>query len=131
MAWLVKTEPGEYSFDDLVKDKKTVWDGVRNPQALRNLRAMAPGERVYVYHTGDERQVVGRAEVARVVLPHSGEPVVELKALDRLAQPVPLEDLKSDATFKRSPLVRQGRLSVVFLTAAQAHVIDDRGRAGQ
>ncbi len=127
MAWLVKTEPGEYSFDDLLKDKKTVWDGVRNPRALKNLKAMAPGERVYVYHTGDERQVVGRAEVARVVLPPGGrEVVVELKALDRLRQPVSLEDLKSDANFTGSPLLRQGRLSVVFLTVAQARAIDQR-----
>jgi predicted RNA-binding protein with PUA-like domain len=128
MPWLVKTEPGEYSFDDLLRDGRTVWDGVANPQALRNLRAMAAGEKVFVYHTGDERRVVGRAEVVRPAAPNSARnAVVELKAVGRLGAPVPLAELKADPAFAGSPLVRQGRLSVVPLTADQARVIEKRG----
>ena len=127
MAWLVKTEPGEYSFDDLVRDRRTVWDGVSNPQALKNLRSMSAGERVFVYHTGDERRVVGRAEVVRAG--GAGKDVaVELKAVDRLVRPVPLADLKADRAFAESPLLRQGRLSVVPLSEAQERAIEARAR---
>jgi predicted RNA-binding protein with PUA-like domain len=125
MAWLVKTEPEEYSFDDLVRDGTTVWDGVSNPQAIKNLRAMAAGERVFVYHTGSERRVVGRAEVARPAGPGPGpSTLVELKAGRTLKSPVPLADLKGDRAFADSPLVRQGRLSVVPLTADQVRAIE-------
>lgn len=124
MPWLVKTEPTSYGYDDLERDKRTVWDGVANPQAIKNLRAMSPGDQVFVYHTGDEKQVVGTAEVVRAAFPD-----IELEASDRLAKPVPLADLKSDAAFADSPLVKQGRLSVVPLTAAQAKVILKRGGA--
>jgi predicted RNA-binding protein with PUA-like domain len=127
MPWLVKTEPGEYSFDDLLNDGCTVWDGLTNPQALKNLRAMVAGERVFVYHTGEERRVVGRAEVVRSSAPGSGrEAVVELKAVGRLGVPVPLADLKADHAFAGSPLLRQGRLSVVPITADQARFIEKR-----
>jgi predicted RNA-binding protein with PUA-like domain len=127
MPWLVKTEPGEYSFDDLLRDGHTVWDGVTNPQAVKNLRAMAAGESVFVYHTGDERRVVGRAEVVRPAAPGSGrDAVVELKAIGRLRAPVSLAELKADPAFAGSPLVRQGRLSVVPLTGDQARVIEKR-----
>jgi predicted RNA-binding protein with PUA-like domain len=130
MAWLVKTEPGTYSFDDLLRDKRTVWDGVSNPQALKNLRGMAVGERVFVYHTGDERRVVGQAEVVRAAAPDAGPSmVVELKAIAALPTPVALTDLKADGAFADSPLLRQGRLSVVPLTAAQVRAIEKRGRA--
>jgi predicted RNA-binding protein with PUA-like domain len=123
MAWLVKTEPGEYSFEDLLRDERTVWDGVSNAQALKNLRSMSAGERVFVYHTGDERRVVGRAEVVRAA--GAGKDViVELKALDRLARPVPLADLKGERAFAESPLLRQGRLSVVPLSEAQVRAIE-------
>ncbi len=124
MAWLVKTEPGEYSFGDLMRDGRTIWDGVRNPQAIKNLRAMVAGERVFVYHTGDERRVVGRAEVVKVNAGVGTSAVVELKALRPLKNPVPLTDLKTDRAFAASPLVRQGRLSVVPLTADQARAIE-------
>ncbi len=126
MAWLVKTEPGEYSFDDLVRAGETVWDGVRNPQAVKNLRSMEVGDRVFVYHTGDERRVVGRAEVARTA-GAGRDVVVELRAIGRLRTPVPLADLKADRAFDGSPLLRQGRLSVVPLTPAQASAIEKRG----
>lgn len=125
MAWLVKTEPGEYSFDDLVREGRTVWDGVRNPQAVRNLKAMTAGEPVFVYHTGDERRVVGRAEVVRAATTGPGrDALVELKAIERLPAPVPLADLKAERTFADSPLLRQGRLSVVPLTDDQVRVIE-------
>jgi predicted RNA-binding protein with PUA-like domain len=127
MAWLVKTEPSAYGFDDLVRDKRTVWDGVNNPQALKNLRAMAAGERVFVYHTGDERRVVGRAEVVRDAQAGPGRAVVvELKAVSPLKTPVLLADLKAERAFTESPLLRQGRLSVVPLTAEQVTAIERR-----
>jgi len=130
MPWLVKTEPGEYSFDDFLKDGRTVWDGVSNPQALRNLRAMAAGESVFVYHTGSERRVVGRAEVVRPAAQGSGrEALVELKAVGRLGAPVSLADLKADRAFSGSPLLRQGRLSVVPLTSEQARAIEKRAES--
>jgi predicted RNA-binding protein with PUA-like domain len=127
MPWLVKTEPGEYSFDDLLRDGQTVWDGVTNPVALKNLRAMVAGESVFVYHTGNERGVVGRAKVVRGAAPGTErEAAVELKAVDRLDTPVPLADLKADSAFTGSPLLRQGRLSVVPLTTDQARAIERR-----
>jgi predicted RNA-binding protein with PUA-like domain len=127
MHWLVKTEPGEYGFGDLLRDGHAVWDGVTNPQAVKNLKAMVVGESVFVYHTGNERRVVGRAEVVRSAAPGSGrDALVELKAVSRLAAPVPLAELKADPAFAESPLLRQGRLSVVPLTADQARVIEKR-----
>jgi predicted RNA-binding protein with PUA-like domain len=131
--WLVKTEPTEYGYDELAKAGCARWDGVANPVALRNLRAMKPGERVFVYHTGGEKAVVGVAEVARAAYPDPGaaDPkrvVVDLRAVARLAHPVPLAEIKSRAEFAESPLVRQGRLSVVPLTAAQARVLETLGR---
>jgi predicted RNA-binding protein with PUA-like domain len=131
MSWLVKTEPGTYSYGDLEREGKAVWDGVTNPQALKNLGAMKAGDRVFVYHTGEEKQVVG---IAEVVKPAYADPkqknarllVVDLKAVRRLAAPVTLADLKGDKTFADSPLVRQGRLSVVPLSAAQSATIEKR-----
>jgi predicted RNA-binding protein with PUA-like domain len=133
MAWLVKTEPGTYSYDDLEREGRSVWDGVTNPQALKNLRSMAVGERVFVYHTGDEKRVVGVAEVVRVAYPDPKQKdgklvVVDLKAAARLSTPVTLAALKAEAVFADSPLVKQGRLSVVPLTAAQVRLIESRGK---
>lgn len=130
MAWLVKTEPGSYSYEDLEREGRGVWDGVTNPVALKNLKSMAEGDRVFVYHTGDEKSVVGEAKVARAAYPDPKAPrlaVVDLKAVRRLPKAVTLADLKADATFAESPLVRQGRLSVVPLTEAQERVIETRG----
>lgn len=116
--WLLKTEPGEYGFDDLVRDKKTVWTGVRNAVALKNIRLMAKGDEVVVYHTGDEKAAVGQATVASAPYadPAAGDEkltVVDLKAGKRLASPVTLATIKADPTFAGWDLIRIGRLSVV------------------
>ena len=119
--WLVKTEPGDYSFEDLTKEKETVWTGVKNPVALKNLRAMKTGDRVIVYHTGDEKAAVGAATVASAedVPKNPAEPRVVLRAGKPLPHPVPLEEIRKSSLFSDSPLVRIGRLSVVPLTSAQ------------
>jgi predicted RNA-binding protein with PUA-like domain len=122
--WLLKTEPSEYSYDDLARAGTAVWDGVTNPVALRNLRAMKQGDRVVVYHTGDQKAAVGTAEVSREAYadPRTKNPrlvVVEVRAGTRLARPVTLGEIKALGVFADSPLVRQGRLSVVPLSAEQ------------
>ncbi|HXP69759.1 MAG TPA: EVE domain-containing protein [Candidatus Dormibacteraeota bacterium] len=117
--YLLKTEPSEYSFADLQKDKETIWDGVSNPVALRNLREMKPGTRLVIYETGDQRTAVGTASVLSVDASNPKNPAVKIKAGKALARPVTLAQVKSDSLFAMSPLVRQGRLSVVPLTDAQ------------
>jgi predicted RNA-binding protein with PUA-like domain len=117
--YLLKTEPSEYSFADLQRDKATTWDGVHNPVALRNLGGMKPGDRLIIYETGDHKSAVGTATVASVDASNPKNPAVEIKAGRPLAKPVTLSEIKSNKLFKDSPLVRQGRLSVVPLTEAQ------------
>ena len=117
--YLLKTEPSEYSFADLQRDNVTVWDGVSNPVALKHLRAMEPGERLVIYHTGDEKSAVGTASVVSVDAADPRNPAVKIKAGAAIARPVSLAEIKADKLFADSPLVRQGRLSVVPLTAAQ------------
>jgi len=117
--YLLKTEPSEYSFADLQRDKVTVWDGVRNPVALKHLRAMEPGARLVIYETGDHKSAVGTASVVSVDAADPRKPVVKIKAGEALARPVSLAEMKANKLFADSPLVRQGRLSVVPLTAAQ------------
>ncbi len=119
--WLVKTEPGEYSFEDLRKEKETVWTGVKNPVALKNLRAMKTGDRVIVYHTGNEKSAVGAATVFSFEEnpKNAAEPRVVFRAGKPLPRPIPLSEIKSSSLFSDSPLVRIGRLSVVPLTRAQ------------
>ncbi|HXE89487.1 MAG TPA: EVE domain-containing protein [Terriglobales bacterium] len=119
MPYLLKTEPSEYSFDDLVRDKKTLWDGVTNPVALKNLRAMKPGEKLVIYHTGDEKRAVGTASVAKVDASDPKSPQVIIAAGQPLKTPVTLAEVKGSRLFADSPLVRQGRLSVVPLSGAQ------------
>jgi predicted RNA-binding protein with PUA-like domain len=131
--WLLKTEPGDYSYDELEREGRARWDGVANPAALRNLRAMKQGERVLVYHTGDEKAVVGEAEVAREAYPDPASRdarlvVVDLVPRGRLSRPVPLSEIKALPAFADSPLVRQGRLSVVPLTAEQWQLLAARGQ---
>jgi predicted RNA-binding protein with PUA-like domain len=130
--WLLKTEPGTYSYDDLEREGRAVWDGVTNPVALRNLRAMKAGDRAFVYHTGDEKAVVGRAEVVKAAYPDpkgGGDRlvVVDLEPAGRLARPVTLAEIKKLPAFADSPLVRQGRLSVVPLTPVQVKAIESGG----
>ncbi len=117
--YLLKTEPSEYSFADLQRDKVTIWDGVSNPVALRNLREMAPGTRLIIYETGDHKSAVGTATVVSVDASDPKNPEVRIKAGKSLANPVSLAQIKSNKLFADSPLVRMGRLSVVPLTAAQ------------
>jgi len=119
MYYLLKTEPSEYSFSDLQSDKTTVWDGISNPVALRNLRDMPPGAKLAIYHTGGEKQVVGLASAVSIDAADPKNPRVTIKAIKPLDQPITLAELKSNDLFKDSPLVRQGRLSVVPLTATQ------------
>ena len=131
--WLLKTEPSAYGYDDLERDGKTVWDGVTNPVALKNIRAMKAGDRAFVYHTGEVKAVMGIARVLRDPYPDpkGSDPrrvVVDLEAAGGLARPVTLGEIKALPGFADSPLVRQGRLSVVPLTAAQWKAIEDRGR---
>lgn len=111
--WLVKTEPGDYSFEDLLREKETVWTGVKNPVALKHLRSMKRGDRVVVYHTGSEKAAVGAAVVSA-----TGSEVT-LRAGSPLPRPIPLSEIRNSSLFSDSPLVRIGRLSAVPLTSAQ------------
>lgn len=118
-AYLLKTEPSEYSFADLQKDKKTVWDGVHNPVALRNLGAMKAGDQLVIYETGDIKSAVGTASVVAVGASNPKNPEVEIAAGKPLAKAISLAEIKANKLFAASPLVRMGRLSVVPLTAEQ------------
>src|SRR5215470_11697306 len=118
-AYLLKTEPSEYSFAALQKDKAAVWDGVHNPVALRNLGEMTPGTRLVVYHTSDEKMAVGTATVVSVDISNPKDPKVKIQASKPIAKPMTLAQIKANKLFADSPLVRQGRLSVVPLTEAQ------------
>jgi len=117
--YLLKTEPSVYSFANLQKDNATIWDGVSNPVALRNLGKMQPGDRLVIYHTGDEKSAVGAATVVSADPSDPKNPQVKIKAGKPLPKPVSLAQVKANPLFADSPLVRQGRLSVVPLTAAQ------------
>jgi predicted RNA-binding protein with PUA-like domain len=121
--WIVKTEPSTYSYDELEREKRTVWDGVSNAQALIHLRAMKPGDEVLVYHSGSGREIVGLAKVAKGPYPDpkQNDPklvVVELVPVRRLRRPVTLADIKSAGRFDDLGLVRQGRLSVMPVSPA-------------
>ncbi|HWF37508.1 MAG TPA: EVE domain-containing protein [Candidatus Acidoferrales bacterium] len=117
--YLLKTEPSEYSFEDLTRDAETVWDGVHNPVALRNLAAMKTGDKLIIYETGDHKSAVGTATVVSMDASNPKHPAVTLKAGKALSDPVTLAQIKGNSAFANSPLVRQGRLSVVPLTAPQ------------
>ena len=117
--YLLKTEPTTYSFADLQKDGATIWDGVSNPVALRNLGKMQPSDRLIIYHTGDEKQAVGTATVESVDAVDPKNPKVKIKVGKALAKPVTLAEIKAHKLFSTSPLLNQGRLSVVPLTSAQ------------
>jgi predicted RNA-binding protein with PUA-like domain len=117
--YLLKTEPSEYSFADLLRDKETLWEGVSNPVALRNLRAMTAGDLLVIYETGKVKSAVGAASVISVQGADAPEPRVRIKAAKLLPQAVPLAQIKANRLFSDSPLVRQGRLSVVPLSKEQ------------
>ena len=116
--WLLKTEPSEFSFDDLVRDGRAIWDGIANALALQNLRQFAPDDELIIYHTGSERRAVGLARVRRGPFadPGRNDPklaVVEIEPLRALTRPVTLDQIKADPVFARWDLLKISRLSVV------------------
>jgi predicted RNA-binding protein with PUA-like domain len=119
MDYLLKTEPSVYSFERLQQEKTTIWDGVTNPAAVKHLRGMKPGEKLVIYHTGDEKRAVGTASVVSVDDSDPKTPLVKIKVGPAISAPRTLADVKAQKLFADSPLVRQGRLSVVPLNAAQ------------
>jgi len=119
MHYLLKTEPSEYSFADLEKNDTTIWDGVTNPVAVKHLREMQKGARLVIYHTGDERTAVGTATVESVDAGDPKNPRVKIKAGKAIATPKTLAEIKANKLFAESPLLRQGRLSVVPLSKEQ------------
>jgi predicted RNA-binding protein with PUA-like domain len=119
MNYLLKTEPTVYSFADLQRDQTTVWDGVTNPVALRNMRGIKPGDKLVIYHTGDEKSAVGTATAVSSGSSEDKDPQLKIKAGKPIAKPVTLAEIKAHKLFADSPLVRQGRLSVVPLNDAQ------------
>ena len=131
--WLVKSEPFKYSWDDLVKDGSTYWDGVRNYQARNNLKAMKKGDRALYYHSNEGKEVVGVVEITRE---HYQDPttdddrwvVVDVKPVKKLKNPVTLEQIKADPAFAEMKLVRQSRLSVSPVTEDEFQRVLDLGR---
>jgi predicted RNA-binding protein with PUA-like domain len=119
MDYLLKTEPTVYSFADLEREQSTIWDGVTNPAAVKHLREMKAGERLVIYETGDHKSTIGTASVVSVDVADPKIPQVKIKAGKRLAKPVTLAEVKANKQFADSPLVRQGRLSVVPLNKEQ------------
>lgn len=119
MRYLVKTEPDAYSLDDLERDGETLWDGVTNPTAVKHLREMHPGDSLVYYHTGDERQAVGTATVTKVDATDPKVPRVHIRFSSKFDEPRTLAQVKAEKRFADSPLVKQGRLSVVPLTEPQ------------
>jgi predicted RNA-binding protein with PUA-like domain len=119
MQYLLKTEPSVYSFADLQKEHSTIWDGVTNPVAVKHLRGMQKGDKLVIYHTGDEKTAVGTATVESVENSDPKVPKVRIKVEKPIAKPRTLAEIKAHKLFADSPLVRQGRLSVVPLNAEQ------------
>jgi len=123
MNYLLKTEPSTYSFADLKREQATVWDGVTNPVAVKNLRGMKSGDRLVIYHTGDEKTAVGTASVVSVDAADARNPKVQIKAGKEIPKPLTLADIKQNKKFSDSPLVRQARLSVVPLSDEQYQIL--------
>lgn len=136
MHWLFKEEPSNYSFDELVKDRKTVWSGVKNPLAQKHLHAVKRGDRIFYYHTGDEKSVVGIAKALGDAYPDPNDStgraaVVDVAPVKKLARPVTLAEIKADSAFNDFALVRISRLSVMPVSDAQWERIEKKaGRAG-
>jgi predicted RNA-binding protein with PUA-like domain len=123
MPYLLKTEPSEYSFADLQREGTTIWDGVSNPVALKNMRAMKTGDQLVIYETADTKSAVGTASVVSVDASDPKNPRVNIKAGKPLPKPVTLAEIKSEKLFADSPLVRQGRLSVVPLSEQEYNAL--------
>ena len=124
MNWLFKEEPSNYSYDAFVKDKETTWSGVKNPVAQKNLRSVKKGDRVFYYHTGDEKQIVGVATAIGDAYPDPKDTtgkayVVDIAPVNKLPRPVTLKEIKADAAFADFPLVRISRLSVMPVKDAE------------
>ena len=118
MNWLFKEEPTHYSYDDLVRDGKTSWTGVRNPLAQKHLRSVQKGDRIFFYHTGDQKSVIGVARALGAAYPDPADKAGKLVAVDvgpvkKLPKPVTLASIKADKSFATFPLVRMARLSVM------------------
>jgi predicted RNA-binding protein with PUA-like domain len=133
MNWLVKEEPTHYSFDDLVRDGRTSWTGVRNALAQKHLRSIAKGDRIFFYHTGDEKAVVGIARAAGNAYPDPADEAGKLYAVDvepvkKLKTPVTLAAIKADKAFASFPLVRMPRLSVMPVSEAEWKRIESMAR---
>lgn len=131
MNWLFKEEPTHYSFDELVKDGKTVWSGVKNPLAQKHLRSVKRGDRIFYYHTGDEKAVVGIARAAGDAYPETKDgksSVVDVEPVKKLPRPVTLAEIKADAAFKSFPLVRISRLSVMPVTDDEWRRIEQKAQ---
>src|SRR3954466_4103064 len=131
MNWLVKEEPENYSYSKFVAEKTTVWAGVRNPVAQRNLREMKKGDRVFFYHTGKEKAIVGTATVSKTAYPDPKAEnlvVVELAAGKALKRPVTLKEVKADKRFATMPLVRIARLSVQPVSDEQWEWIEEMSK---
>ncbi len=131
MNWLFKEEPTHYSFDDLTRDGKTSWTGVKNPLAQKHLRSVKKGDRIFYYHTGDEKAVVGVMKASGDAYPDPADKSGKLYAVDvapgkKLARPVTLAEIKADAAFKDFPLVRISRLSVMPVSDAEWNRIEKR-----
>ncbi len=133
MNWLFKEEPSHYSFEDLQKDGRTVWSGVKNPLAQKHLRSVRKGDRVFYYHTGDEKAIVGIAEATRDAYSDPGNPamaVVDVRPVERLPKPVPLSEIKASGRFASFPLVRIPRLSVMPVSDTEWKAILKAAGAG-
>ena len=134
MNWLFKEEPTHYSFDDLVRERKTSWSGVRNPLAQKHLRSVKKGDRIFYYHTGNEKSVVGIAKAGSDAYDdpknRSGRlTTVDVVPVEKLPRPVTLAEIKADASFRDFPLVRISRLSVMPVTDAEWRRIEKRARS--
>jgi predicted RNA-binding protein with PUA-like domain len=134
MNWLFKEEPTHYSFDDFVKDRKTTWSGVKNPLAQKHLHAVKKGDRIFYYHTGDEKAVVGTAKALGDAYADPDDDsgklaVVDIAPVKKLARAVTLAAIKADAAFKEFPLVRISRLSVMPVTDAEWDRIEKMSRS--
>src|SRR5262245_49753935 len=130
MNWLFKEEPTHYAYDAFVKDKGTVWSGVKNPVAQKHLRSVKKGDRVFYYHTGDEKAIVGVAKASRDAYSDPADDtgksaVVDVVPVRKLKRPVTLKEIKADRAFKDFPLVRISRLSVMPVTDEEWNRIED------